>query len=72
MRIYEYVTPKHSGTDEVYTTGADLIAGVGCKTHVHLSGQPCGITLPLAEARRLARKILAIPTPVGFEDVKDV
>lgn len=28
--------------------------------------------LPLAEARKLARKILAIPTPIGFEELPDV
>jgi hypothetical protein len=69
MRLWEIKQPKYSGSSESYTIGLDFLSG-GSESGIQINGAPC-ICLPLDQARQLARKILSIPTPVGFKELPD-
>jgi len=72
MRIFELQRPKYSGASERETLYADFVTIDEKKMPSICLGGTSNFYLPLDEARRLARKILSIPTPLNFQELPDI
>jgi hypothetical protein len=71
MIIYELKRPCNWGT-KVETFEAGFLTDLAGSPVVQFSGRTMlPLEIPLAEARKLARKILAMPLPLGFVELAD-